>query len=226
MPFRAVRRISWAPFTWVAVPAWATCRVAASTWWTRSRSSTRSWSTSSTASSQGAGAVSAIVRSAPGVGQREDPPSRFRRGRLDQALVLELLQRGIDRAGARRPVPAAALGDHLDDLVAVHRLLREERQDGGADVAPAGAATGAEKRCAEPTRAVHAPPASAPVLSASAAAGRSADMNQRLTLVSDGSEALGDRDCSCCSHRLSFLHVAITIYRNASLVKDDDRPAG
>src|SRR5262249_34514895 len=41
----------------------------------------------------------------------------------NQALVLELLKRGIDRAGARAPGPLAAVLDLLHDLVAVARLL-------------------------------------------------------------------------------------------------------
>src|SRR3954452_18320439 len=41
---------------------------------------------------------------------------------LDQPLVLELLDRRVDRAGARPPGVVAALGDLLDDLVAVNLL--------------------------------------------------------------------------------------------------------
>ena len=156
MLLRAVRSTSWAALTCAVVPAWATCRVAASTWWTRSRSSIRSASTSSTASSQGAEVPSAVARRPARLGQREDAPAGLGVGGLDQPFVLELLERRVDRAGARRPVAAAALRDHLDDLVAVHRLLGEERQDRGADVAAAGAPARAEERAAEAGGAVHA----------------------------------------------------------------------
>ena len=43
--------------------------------------------------------------------------------RLEQALVLELRDGRVDRAGARAPAAVAALGDLLDDLVAVDRLV-------------------------------------------------------------------------------------------------------
>src|SRR4051794_5401897 len=61
---------------------------------------------------------------------------------LDQPLVLQLLDRRVDRAGARPPGPVAALGDLLDDLVAVEllavRLGRpEDVEDRGAHVAAA-----------------------------------------------------------------------------------------
>ena len=57
--------------------------------------------------------------------------------RADQALVLELLQRRIDRAGARAPDAVTALLDLLHDLVAVARLLGEQQQRRRADVAAA-----------------------------------------------------------------------------------------
>ena len=79
------------------------------------------------------------------VGEGEGAPPAVRLG-PNQTLVLQLLQRGVDRARARLPCAAAAFGDLLDDLVAVHRLLGEHGQDRGADVAPAG---------------LHSPPASA-----------------------------------------------------------------
>ena len=59
---------------------------------------------------------------------------------LDQALVLELLERGVDRAGARLPDALGAALDLLDQLVAVLRLLLEQQEQGGADVAAPGAA--------------------------------------------------------------------------------------
>jgi len=68
-------------------------------------------------------------------------------GGLDEALVLQLRQRRVDGAGARAPDALAALLDLLHQRVAVARLLGEEQQDGGADVAARGAAAaGAEGR--------------------------------------------------------------------------------
>jgi len=53
----------------------------------------------------------------------------------DKALVLELGQRRVHRAGARAPAPAAPLLDRLHQLIAVGRALGEQAQDGEADVA-------------------------------------------------------------------------------------------
>src|SRR5205807_3647390 len=72
------------------------------------------------------------------VGEREQLASVLLLG-ADQPLVLQLRERGVDRAGARAPRAAAALLDLLHDLVAVARLLREQQQRRRADVAPAGA---------------------------------------------------------------------------------------
>src|SRR5262249_54911241 len=57
----------------------------------------------------------------------------------DQALVLKLLQRWVDRARARPPDSAATLADLLNDLVAIHRLLREQSQRSCSDVPATGA---------------------------------------------------------------------------------------
>src|SRR4051812_47757340 len=87
----------------------------------------------------------------PLVGEVEDLAAvGVRRG--DEALVLQLLQHRVHRAGARPPETAAALPELIHDRVAVARLLREQGENGGADVAatppPATAvtapATGAE----------------------------------------------------------------------------------
>src|SRR5690242_16710642 len=64
---------------------------------------------------------------------------------LDQPLVLELLEGRVDRARARLPHPAAALGDLLDDLVAVARLLRKQDQDGSPNVTLADTWAAAER---------------------------------------------------------------------------------
>src|SRR3954454_9040076 len=80
------------------------------------------------------------------VGESEHAAGAFLR-RLDKALVLELGERGVDRAGARAPDSLAALLDLLHERVAVARLLGKEQQDGGADVAArCAAAAGAEGR--------------------------------------------------------------------------------
>src|SRR5581483_3245347 len=75
------------------------------------------------------------------VGQLEKPLGAFRFGGDDQSLVDEQLQRRVDRAGAGPPQAVAALADLLDHLVAVHRPLGEQREDGRTDVtAPAPSA--------------------------------------------------------------------------------------
>src|SRR5215475_8735130 len=71
-----------------------------------------------------------------GLGQRIGLPARARVA-LDQALVLEHLQRRIDRAWARPPHAAGPLIEFLDHLVPVHGPLVEQRQDRGAYVAAA-----------------------------------------------------------------------------------------
>src|SRR5215467_4614082 len=58
----------------------------------------------------------------------------LRRLSLDQALVLQLLEGGVDRPRAGLPDAATALGDLLDQLVAIPRLLGEQRQRRGSDV--------------------------------------------------------------------------------------------
>ena len=76
----------------------------------------------------------------PGLGQRELLAPAFTGG-LDQALVLEQLQRRVDGAGARAPRTTGALVELLDHLVAVHRPLGEQREQGGTDVGAPTAAT-------------------------------------------------------------------------------------
>src|SRR5215510_10340432 len=74
---------------------------------------------------------------ASGLGQAVRAPAvRFLAG--DQALVGELGQRGIYRAGARPPGPAGALLDLGHDLVAVARAFPQQGQDRGPHVAAAG----------------------------------------------------------------------------------------
>ena len=89
-----------------------------------------------------------------GLGQREHAPA-LALGALDQALVLEELERGVHRAGAGTPGAAGALLELLHDLVAVHGLVGERQQDGGADVAALGPGPGAAAEAgAEAVRAV------------------------------------------------------------------------
>ena len=57
----------------------------------------------------------------------------------DEPLVLELRERRVDRAGARPPGAAAARLDLLHQPVAVARLLGQQDEQGGADVAAARA---------------------------------------------------------------------------------------
>jgi len=62
--------------------------------------------------------------------------------RLDEALVLQELEGRVDRAGARAPDAVGAGVELLDDLVAVHGPLEQQREDRGTDV-EAGAAAAA-----------------------------------------------------------------------------------
>ena len=78
----------------------------------------------------------ALGRGPARLGQRERPASVAVLDR-DETLVLELLEGRIDRSGARAPAAAAALAELLHDLVAVHRLLGQERQGRFADRAAA-----------------------------------------------------------------------------------------
>src|SRR5262249_28339213 len=57
--------------------------------------------------------------------------------RRDQPLVLEQLERGVDRAGAGGPTAAGALLELLNHLVAMHGPIGEQREDSAADVASA-----------------------------------------------------------------------------------------
>src|SRR6201996_9276461 len=65
---------------------------------------------------------------------------------LDQPLILELLERGVDRTRAGPPHPVGALADLLDDLVPVAGTLGQQRQRCGPDVTPAYPRPAAEPR--------------------------------------------------------------------------------
>ena len=88
---------------------------------------------------------------AAGVGQREEALAGFGVGG-DEALVLEELEGGVDRAGARSPHAVGALLELLDHLVAVHRTLAQEREGGGPHVAPPGPAARAATTAATAVR--------------------------------------------------------------------------
>src|SRR5262249_4626018 len=78
---------------------------------------------------------------APLVGEAERAPAGRLLG-LDQPLVGELLQGGVDRAGTGPPGAAAALLDLGHDLVAVARALAQQGQDRRAHVASPGLGPG------------------------------------------------------------------------------------
>src|ERR1700761_6298587 len=65
---------------------------------------------------------------------------------LDQPLILELLERGVDRTRAGPPHPVGALADLLDDLVPVAGTFGQQRQRCGPDVTPAHPRPAAEPR--------------------------------------------------------------------------------
>src|SRR5215472_1496121 len=117
---------------------------------------------------------------APLGGQRVALAAALRRLSLDQALVLQLLEGGVDRPWAGLPDAATALGDLLDQLVAVPRLLGEQRQRRGPDVTaphprptvhfalgPPGADTEAHRAPGTP-RAATAPRAAGPATACAA----------------------------------------------------------
>ncbi len=133
---RVSARISPTAFTWPSLPARPTCMAAAATSTMRPRRSTRERSAPRAASSQGAGPSPACLGLGPALGGQAEDPAALRLVRGDQSLVLEGLEGRVDRAGAGPPDAPAALGQLGDDLVAVHRLLGQEGEDGGADVAP------------------------------------------------------------------------------------------
>src|SRR5699024_8376351 len=68
-------------------------------------------------------------------------PSTAVAGGDDQAFVLELRDRGIDRSSAGTPGVPGAFGDRLHQLVTVHRLVGQQQQDRCPDVTALGAAT-------------------------------------------------------------------------------------
>src|ERR1700722_4318241 len=86
-----------------------------------------------------------------GVSELEHLAGAAALARADQALVLELLQRWVDRTGARTPHPVAALLHLLHDLVAVAWLLGQQQQRRGANVSAPGLAPATEATAPRPT---------------------------------------------------------------------------
>ena len=80
-----------------------------------------------------------------GVGQREHAAASVSGLGADELLVLELLERRVDGARARAPDASAALSELAHDLVAVHGLLGQQRENRGADIAAPGARAAAEE---------------------------------------------------------------------------------
>ena len=69
----------------------------------------------------------------------------------NQSFIRKLLQHRVDRSCARSPGAATALGDLLNELVAVEWLLREQSERGGADIATAYPAPAPKAGTAEAT---------------------------------------------------------------------------
>ena len=121
-----------------AVAAWADCATAPNSWPTAARRLTWAGSAPSVISSHGGvSTFSAAARPSSVSSKSFLLPSVSLAD--DQAFVDQQLQGRVDRAGAGLPQVLAALGDLLDHLVAVHRPLGEQHQDGGADVTAAAA---------------------------------------------------------------------------------------
>src|SRR5262249_42692407 len=124
-------------------------------------------------------------------------------GRAHEALVGQLLERRVHASGARRPRALAALGDLADDLVAMHRLVCEEGDDGGADVAAPCSAP------AEWPGAEHPP-----VLGPTPAAVATPAAHEKHLVAGSAARPI-DRECG---HVASFRFVStrITIYRDTT----------
>src|SRR5262245_5897827 len=88
----------------------------------------------------------------------------------DIARLLEIGQRGIDDAGARRVPARRLLLQHLDDLVAVARLLRDQRERDQPQVALRQHAPGAHHVAAAAEAVTTAAPAMAGMPAPAAAA--------------------------------------------------------
>ncbi len=99
--------------------------------------------------SAAAAARGRVGRGAACLGQLEDPPA-VPLGSPHEPFVLQLLERGIDRAGARPPAAVAPSFELRDHLVAVHRLLGQEAEDRAAHVTALGPQAARHRHAAEP----------------------------------------------------------------------------
>src|ERR1700722_6417609 len=102
--------------------------------------------------------------------------------RADQTLVLQELERRVQRARAGSPQVVGPTGQLLQHLVTVHRTLAEQGENSGADIAPPPPAT------TSPTGRASAEAAAAP--RASSAPGPEAVVER---VVSAGSGETGGR---------------------------------
>ena len=125
------------------------------------------------------------------VGQVDHRPALGLLG-AHQAFVGQLRHRRVHRARAGAPGPAGALGDLLDDLVAVHRLLGEQREDRRAHVTARPSSTAAAARAAEAARTAEATTRSATGASEAPGAAE-ARAGRRGRPASRGGTARGDR---------------------------------
>src|SRR6266511_2032869 len=91
------------------------------------------------------------------LGQRVDPLAVTVLAR-HQSPVLQHLKGRVDRARAGAPGPATPGFELLDDVVAVHGLLCQQREQRGPDVAPPGPSP-CPRRRSEPSRPERAVPA-------------------------------------------------------------------
>ena len=132
---RLSARILLACACWASVPAAATCEAAIARWPVRVRIWIARPGPAAGHVPRGAqlvGAGGCVL--AAGAGEHVAAVARLAGLCLDEALVLELPRRRVDRAGARAPDSAAALADFTDDLVAVHRLPGQQGERRGPDV--------------------------------------------------------------------------------------------
>src|SRR5689334_6084527 len=119
-----------ASVTWASLPSAATCMTAAATWPMPERSSPAPGRAPSATAAHGSASS-----------------SRCSSTYCRPSSVRSYSRRRVDRAGARAPGALAAALDLLHEPVAVARLLGEQDEQGGADVAAPGAP--AEVRAAE-----------------------------------------------------------------------------
>src|SRR6185437_13252829 len=149
----------------------------------------------------------------------------------DEAFVLELVQRRVDRSRAGCPPSTGSVGDGLHQLVAMHRLLGEQQQDRRPHVAARNASTtaaAATHRAVRPTMTavtVSTRPARSAEATGSPVAVTTAPATwiHRVMTVTGGFEPLGrpSRSTAPAPFRLLVVHevllqdlsIPVTIYR-------------